>query len=63
MVQYEDAPEEKAEKKGFHKKTVYLALVDQLRPSLVSSVEGTANPELVFTATTDAEKWVKTMVF
>ena len=34
------------------------SLVDQLHPSHVLSVVGTATPELVFTVTTDAAKWV-----
>ena len=33
--------------------------VDQLQPSHVPGVVGTATPELVFTATTDAAQWVQ----
>ena len=33
--------------------------VDQQQPSHVPSVVGTATPELVFTVTTDAAKWVQ----
>ena len=54
LSQYEETTRVKAEVKRLRKNTV-----DQLHPSHVASVVGTATPELVFTATTDAAKWVQ----
>ena len=34
-------------------------MVDQLRPSYVAGVAGSATPEVVFAATTDAVQWVQ----
>ena len=53
LSQYEETQRVKAEEKRLHKKPV-----DQLQPSHVPSVVGTATPELVFAATTDAAQWV-----
>ena len=57
LSQYEETQRIKAEEKRLHKKTVCLAS----RPTTAFtclSVVGTATPELVFTATTDAVQWV-----
>ena len=58
LSQNEETERLKAEEKRLYKKTACLAN-RQLHPSHVPSVIGTATPELVFTATTDAAKWVQ----
>ena len=45
-------------KQGFLKR-LHVEPIDQLHPSHVPSVVGTATPELVFTITTDAVQWVQ----
>ena len=57
LSQYDKAQQVKALEKRLHKKTV--CPVDQLQPSHVPSVVGTATPELDFTATKYAAQWVQ----
>ena len=58
LSQYEEIQRVKAEEKRLHKR-LHVKPVDQLQPSHVPSVIRTATPELVFTVTTDAAKWVQ----
>ena len=57
LSQYEETQRVKVEEKSLRKKTACLA--SRPTPSHVPSVIETATPELIFTATTDAAKWVQ----
>ena len=58
LSQYEEIQRVKRKRKGFLKR-LHVKPIDQLHPSHVPSVVGTATPELVFTVTTEAAKWVQ----
>ena len=57
LTQYEETQWVKAEEKRLRKKTV--CLVSRSITAFTCSKCGTATPELVFTATTDAAQWVQ----
>ena len=58
LSQYEETQQLKVEEKRLHKR-LHVQPIDQLQPSHVPNMIGTATPELVFTVTTDAAKWVQ----